>query len=144
VGKIVLGEKIFRIATTHHRVTKSHMDQKLLRQVKECKEIDRNITMILNKIKTNAPSKLTKELEDWTTQDGVTLYQGLIYVPKDDSILWDIVKMHHDNPAAGHPGRSKTLELVTCSYWWLAEHDSIHKPIHGSMQPLSPKQEHRS
>src|ERR1700675_851319 len=29
-----------------------------------------------------------------------------------------IVKQHHDSRIAGHPGRWKTLELVSRSYWW--------------------------
>lgn len=26
--------------------------------------------------------------------------------------------MHHDSPLAGHPGRWKTVELITHNYWW--------------------------
>ena len=30
----------------------------------------------------------------------------------------NIVQMHHDPPAHGHPGISRTLELTTRRYWW--------------------------
>ena len=45
---------------------------------------------------------------------------GKIYVPDDQALRLDIVKLHHDTPIAGHPGREKTLELVQRSYTWSA------------------------
>ena len=41
-----------------------------------------------------------------------------IYVPDDQALHLDIVKLHHDTPIAGHPGREKILELVQRSYTW--------------------------
>ena len=29
-----------------------------------------------------------------------------------------IIKSHHDPPVYGHPGISKTTQLVECDYWW--------------------------
>jgi hypothetical protein len=43
---------------------------------------------------------------------------GKIYVPEDQALRLDILKLHHDTPIAGHPGREKTLELVQRSYIW--------------------------
>jgi transposase InsO family protein len=44
---------------------------------------------------------------------------GKIYDPEDQALRLDILKLHHDTPIAGHPGREKTLELVQRSYTWL-------------------------
>ena len=38
--------------------------------------------------------------------------KGKIYIPDDQALRLDIVKLHHDTPIAGHLGREKTLELV--------------------------------
>ena len=43
---------------------------------------------------------------------------GKIYIPDDQALHLDIVKLHHDTPIAGHSGREKTLELVQRSYTW--------------------------
>jgi hypothetical protein len=43
---------------------------------------------------------------------------GKIYVPEDQVLRLDILKLHHDTPIAGHPGREKILELVQRSYTW--------------------------
>jgi len=44
--------------------------------------------------------------------------EGKIYVPKDVELRAEIIRLHHDVPAAGHGGRWKTVELVTRNYWW--------------------------
>jgi hypothetical protein len=46
------------------------------------------------------------------------MFRGNIYVPKDRDLHCCIVKQHHDLRVAGHPGRWKTLELVSRNYWW--------------------------
>ena len=47
-------------------------------------------------------------LKDWIFYDE----KGKIYGPDDQALHLDIVRLHHDTPIAGHPGREKTLELV--------------------------------
>ena len=56
---------------------------------------------------------------EWTFVDGVLYFQGKIYVLDTFDLCWHIVSLCHDTRQAGHPGRWKTLELVSCNYWWL-------------------------
>lgn len=42
-----------------------------------------------------------------------------------------IVKTHHDNMATGHPGRTKTLELVQRYYWWPSMTKFVHQYVDG-------------
>src|SRR5258708_39767760 len=46
------------------------------------------------------------------------MYRGCVYVPKDPQLCHDIVHAHHDSMMTSHPGKWKTLELVSCNYWW--------------------------
>ena len=39
-------------------------------------------------------------------------------MPRDPQLRADIQRAHHDSPTTGHPGRWKTLELVSRNYWW--------------------------
>lgn len=55
---------------------------------------------------------------EWSKMDGLLMFRGKIYVPKDRDLRRRIVEQHHDSRVAGHPGRWKTLELVTRNYWW--------------------------
>lgn len=51
-------------------------------------------------------------------EDQLWKYDGRIYVPRDDKLRETIIKDHHDSPLAGHPGKDKTVELITRDYWW--------------------------
>src|SRR3981189_3149820 len=64
-------------------------------------------------------SKCSARSAEWSeSEDNLLLFRGKIYVPKDLDLRLRIVKQHHDSLIAGHPGRWKTLELVSRSYWW--------------------------
>ena len=62
-------------------------------------------------------AKLIRSAE-WKQQGGLLFFQDRIYVPRDMDLRRRIVELHHDTMVAGHPGRWKTLELVSCNYWW--------------------------
>ena len=49
---------------------------------------------------------------------GRLLYRGKIYVPADSPRRLYLIQTHHEVPVAGHPGRSKTLELLSKNYHW--------------------------
>ena len=53
----------------------------------------------------------------WSMEDGLLCYRGKIYILKMD-LYWKITALCHDPKIAGHPGRWKTLELVSWNYWW--------------------------
>jgi hypothetical protein len=55
---------------------------------------------------------------EWSESDGLLMFHSKIYVPNDRDLRHCIVEQHHDTRIAGHAGRFKTLELVSCNYWW--------------------------
>jgi transposase InsO family protein len=75
-----------------------------------------------------AVAKVVKELKatnsrtvrsaEWTLTDGVLFFRGKIYVPDHLELRRRITALCHDTKVAGHPGRWKTLELVSRNYWW--------------------------
>ena len=64
-----------------------------------------------------ASAKSVRSLE-WLEADGLLYFRGKIYVPPTSDLRRKIVALHHDTRLAGHPGRWKTLELVSRNYWW--------------------------
>ncbi len=55
---------------------------------------------------------------EWSQSDGLLMFRGKIYVQDILDLCRTIVAQHHDTKVVGHAGRWKTLELVSCSYWW--------------------------
>jgi hypothetical protein len=54
---------------------------------------------------------------EWSESEGLLMFRGKIYVPKDRELRHRIVEQHHDTCVAGHTGRFKTLEMVSRNYW---------------------------
>ena len=50
-------------------------------------------------------------MDKWERDRDLVMYRGCVYVPKDP-------QLHHNSMMTGHPGWWKTLELVSCNYWW--------------------------
>jgi len=59
------------------------------------------------------------------------LKEGKVYVPKEEKLRGEIIRLHHDMPAVGHGGRWKTVELVMRNYWWLGVTRDVGKYVEG-------------
>jgi len=105
-------------------------EKSLLRKIRQCNERDPEVVQALETLKVG-PVQLRKGLEEWNVEEGLILYRGLVYVPKDSEIRREILKLYHDTPAAGHPGRAKTLELVSRNYWWPHMAKWVHDYVDG-------------
>jgi hypothetical protein len=60
----------------------------------------------------------TVKSAEWSESDGLLMFCGKIYVLKDRDLRCCIIEQHHDTHIAGHAGHFKTLELISCNYWW--------------------------
>jgi hypothetical protein len=90
-------------------------DTSILERIKKCRNRDEAVVKAVKELK-NSQGNLHKA--EWAEEDGIVTFQGKVYVPKDGALRHDIVHSHHDATIAGHPGRWKTLELVSRNYWW--------------------------
>ena len=59
------------------------------------------------------PQKLTGGLAEWKEEEGIVYYRGKAYVPPETELRRAVVEQSHDAPTAGHPGKHRTLELVS-------------------------------
>ena len=62
---------------------------------------------------------MTVNGREWEIEQDLVLWRGRVYVPKNDKLRLEIVRLHHDTPIGGHRGQWKTNKLVTRNYWWL-------------------------
>ena len=40
--------------------------------------------------------------EEWKIEGELVLKEGKVYVPKDEELRAEVIRLHHDVPAAGH------------------------------------------
>lgn len=73
------------------------------------------LLMLHTKVKHSREISLAECSE---SPEGLLLYRNAVYVPNSDKLKLRLLQEHHDSPSAGHPGRAKTLELLTRTYYW--------------------------
>jgi hypothetical protein len=61
---------------------------------------------------------LRKDNSGWEEHDGFLTKDGLIYMPPDEVLQHWILKAHHNDYLTGHPGQYRTVEVITCNYYW--------------------------
>lgn len=73
------------------------------------------LSLLRNGVKHSKKISLAECSEDG---NGRLLYRGALYVPEESDLRLRLLREHHDKPSAGHPGRAKTLELLSREYYW--------------------------
>ena len=96
----------------------SGQEKDLLKQIRRETETENHEDIVIKAIKElkKSPAKSVISSE-WSMEHELLRYRGKIYVPNTE-LRRKIVSLCHDSKIAGHPGRWKTLELVSRNYWW--------------------------
>lgn len=114
---VLLKPQYFQIlATRQGHVIMTGAENSILKTIRQSKDYDESVVKAVEELKHSSTKKLHGE--EWSMEQGLILYRGKIYVPKNETLRREVVQAHHDSPVTGHPGRWKTLELVTRNYWW--------------------------
>ena len=91
-------------------------ESSLLSKVQKAKDFDESVVKAVEELKHSGMRTLRSE--EWSEEQGLTLFRGKVYVPHDTKLRMEIISLHHDSPVAGHPGQWKTQELISRNYWW--------------------------
>ena len=98
------------------------LDMDLQKRIATAQEMDIPVKEAMNMLLKKNPNMWKDEMKDWTMElldEGVVLFfKGRNYIPKDDNLRRDILKMYHDHETAGHPGELETYNAVAQQYWW--------------------------
>ena len=52
-------------------------------RIKAAQDYNMKVTKALKSVLKNGPRSITKGLEDWNLKDGIILYRGQVYIPKN-------------------------------------------------------------
>jgi len=88
----------------------------LLEKVRKCKAKDNEVVKAVEEMK-QAGVKMLRDKE-WHQEDGLMLKEGKVYVPRDEKLRAEVIRLHHDMPVGGYGGQWKMAELVTRNFWW--------------------------
>ncbi len=61
----------------------------------------------------------------FTVRDGVIYKEKQIYIPNDKHIKTQLLTEAHDVPVSGHVGVTKTIDLLTRTYYWPNMHKEV-------------------
>jgi len=104
-------------------------------------EVDLLEKMRKSRVKDNEVVKAVEEMkqagvktlrdEEWKEVDGIMYREGKVYVPKDDILRAEIIRLYHDTPVGGHGGQWKMVELVTQNFWWPGVTKEVKRYVEG-------------
>jgi hypothetical protein len=92
-----------------------------LDNLKKCIEdaLDRDVTAKTVRLaKHSNKAVIRNNFADWNDEKGVLSFKGRLYVPHSEELRRKVVRMHHDLPAVGHPGRLRMHELAKRDFYW--------------------------
>jgi len=102
--RICRGEVIIEGVDILEKIKRSEVkNDKVIKAVEEIKKV--GVKMLRDK--------------EWREKDGIIIKEGKVYMPKDEALRVEIIRLYHDTSMEGHGGQWKTAELVTRSFWWL-------------------------
>ena len=113
---MLLKPEFFRVRTLHqgHLLIEGE-EEKLLSNIRSSKDHEDAVVKAVEELKQSGTKTIRSD--EWALEQGLVLYRGKVYIPKDTKLQMEIIKLHHDSLVVGHPGQWKTLELISCNYW---------------------------
>jgi transposase InsO family protein len=89
-----------------------------LTALEEAYAVDPLPARIIGQIAEGARHSREISLPDCRIHEGRLYFRDRLYVPNHDPLRLKLLHTHHDAPSAGHPGRTKTFNLLATNYFW--------------------------
>ena len=74
----------------------------LLKKIRQSRVRNNKVVKAVEEIKRVGVKVLRDE--EWRDIDGIMYKEGKVYVPKDEMLRAEIIRLHHDMPIGGHRG----------------------------------------
>ena len=107
------------------------IDEDLKKRIIKENRKDKWLLETLTKIKTLGPCSMKNGLQEWNDKEGLVLHKGKIYIPQNEKLCQDIIKMNHDNLAIGYLGQRGMLASVGQEFTWPGISNTVHQYVKG-------------
>jgi len=101
----------------------------LLDKVRKYEAKDDEIVKVVEKMK-QAEVKMLRD-EEWHQEDSLMLKEGKVYVPRDEKLRTEVIRLHHNMLVRGCEGQWKMAELVMRNFWWLEVTSEVKRYVEG-------------
>jgi len=92
-------------------------EKETLSKIRKCADLDEEVIKALKDMK--GEKKKSIRGDEWIEEQGLILFRGKVYVPKDEELRKEITRLHHNTSISGTSWTlEETLELVMRNYWW--------------------------
>ena len=91
------------------------LEVEILEKIKKTRGKDEEVVRIVEEMKKVGVKVIKRE--EWKMEGELVLKKEKVYVPKDEELRTEIIRLHHNVLMAGHGGKWKTVKLVTRNYW---------------------------
>jgi len=78
-------------------------EKEIVKRIKKARDKDEEVIKVVEEMKKAGVKMLRNE--EWQIEEGLVLKEGKVYVPKDEKLRVEIIRLHHDTPIAGHGGQ---------------------------------------
>jgi len=75
----------------------------LVEKIKKIRSRDEDIIRVVEEMKKVGVKELRGN--EWKIEGDIVLKEKKVYVLKDEELRAEVIRLHHDVPAAGHGGR---------------------------------------
>ena len=75
-------------------------EEEIVKKIKEARDKDKEVIKVMEEMK-KAGVKMLRD-EEWQIEKGLVLKEESVYVPKDEKLRVEIIRLHHDMPIVEH------------------------------------------
>ena len=77
-------------------------EEEIVKRIKETRDKDEEVIKVVEEMK-KAGVKMLRD-EEWQIEEGLVLKEGRVYMPKDEKLRVEIIRLHHDTLVARYGG----------------------------------------
>ena len=88
----------------------------LLEEVRKSKVKDNEVVKAVEEMKREGVKMLRDK--EWRKVNGIMYKEEKVYVPKDNKLRAEIIRLYYNMPIGDYRRQQKTVKLVTRNFWW--------------------------
>lgn len=112
---------VIELSDTREVKTHTKDPQSFIDRIRKSTTSDDSLTAVIEALDDSSAPRIRQfTLSECKWNDGILYYRDRIVVPQGDdkNLTTEIIKSHHDPPAAGHQGSASTFSALARTFFW--------------------------